>query len=106
MNSFESPVLSISRVRQQGDVARALDRFRQHALVRGAHAGDTPWQDLAAFRDIRLQEPHIFEVDQVDLFDAEAANLSPLQAARTTATGHRSLIFALESVFPVAIFIV
>src|SRR5690242_11674735 len=63
------------RERQQGDVARALDRRGKLPLVRGAHAGQPAGNDLAAFGHELLQQAHVFVVDVVNLFDTEFADL-------------------------------
>ena len=43
------------RERQQGDVARLLDRFAQPLLMRRAHTGNTPGRDLAALGNEAVQ---------------------------------------------------
>lgn len=73
--------------RQQGDVARKLDRRTQAALMRRADAGQPPWHDLPALGHKLRQQTHIFVVDAVDLFDTELADLLAaeiLPAARPT----------------------
>src|SRR6266853_407979 len=67
-------LLRTSGKRQQGNIPRLLDRSRQTALVRHAHAGQASWRDLAAFRYELRQQTHIFVIDRLDLLDAELAN--------------------------------
>src|SRR5581483_12016315 len=60
--------------RQQRDVPRLLDRVRQAALMRRAHARDAPRYDLAPLRDEAVQQFRVFIIDVVDLLDAEPAD--------------------------------
>jgi len=93
----------VSRVRQKSDVARALYRLSQHTLVRGADAGNSPRQNLAAFGRVGLQKFHILEIDVIDLVDAKPADLSPLHASRS-ATGHAgAFVFPLKTICAVAL---
>src|SRR6185369_9244650 len=75
----------VGRVRKERNVSRALDRFRQHALVRCTGAGDSSWQDLPAFRQIILKQPHVLEIDKVYFVDAEPANAPAVHTATTAA---------------------
>src|ERR1700681_927467 len=75
MTSIVSASL-VCDVRNQGDLARALDRRLQLALVHRARARDTPRQDLAALRHERPQQLHVLVVDVVDLVRTELAHLS------------------------------
>ncbi len=59
---------------QQGDVARLLDRQTQPALVRRAHAGQTPRRDLAALGHKLGQQTHVFVIDGFNLLGAEFAD--------------------------------
>src|SRR5262245_20463389 len=63
------------RVRQEREVARALDRRRQLPLIRRAGARDPARNDLAGLRDVRLQRREIFVVDLLDAFGREATKL-------------------------------
>src|SRR5215510_13476544 len=94
----------IRRVGQQRDVARALDSFSQHALVRGARARDSPRQNFAALGNVALQQLHIFEVDQINFLDAEAANLSALHAPHPPTSHRAGAVILFES--KVSIFVV
>jgi hypothetical protein len=98
---------SVSRIRQQRDISGALDCFGKHALMNGAVAGNTPGQNLAAFRDKVSQEPGIFKINDIYLLDAETADSAPANAA-TTATLRRAtavkIIIAI--VTPPSIFII
>jgi hypothetical protein len=60
---------------QQGDIASPLDSGCQAALVRCAHAGETPRHDLAALGHELLQQPHVFVIDIVNFLDTELADL-------------------------------
>src|SRR6185369_167181 len=75
----------VGRVRKERNVSRALDRFRQHALVRCTGAGDSSWQDLPAFRQIILKQPHVLEIDKVYFVDTEPANAPAVHTATTAA---------------------
>src|SRR5438270_11285724 len=70
-----SRFLKSRRERQQGDVARLLDRVGQAALVRSANSGEAPRDDLAALGHELAKQAHVLIVDSVDLLDAEFANL-------------------------------
>src|ERR1041385_7542826 len=80
-----SPNPLVGRVRQQRDIAGALDCFRQHALMRRTITGDSSRQDLASFGQVVLQQLHVFEVDQIYFVDTEATNASPVHATATAA---------------------
>src|SRR6185436_19582387 len=66
--------LLVGGVRHQGDLARALDRRLERALMRRAHAGEPARLDLAPLRNERRQEFHVLVADVVDLLDAEHAH--------------------------------
>src|SRR3974390_2519504 len=66
-------------VRQQGHIARALDRRRQLALVMRARARDPGRDDLAVLTDEVLQQIDILVVDPLDLLRGEAAELAALE---------------------------
>src|SRR5256885_13479864 len=63
-------------VRQERKEARALDRFRELALVAGRGAGDARRDDLAGLVDEVLQDLHVLVVDPLDLLRGEAAELA------------------------------
>src|SRR5215217_5929753 len=75
----------VGRVRKERDVSRALDRFRQHALVRCTGAGYSSRQDLPAFRQIILKQPHVLEIDKVYFVDTESTNAPAVHTATTAA---------------------
>src|SRR6185369_773200 len=75
----------VGRVRKERDVARALDRFRQHALVRCTVAGDASRQDFSAFRQVVLKQLHVLEIDKVYFVDTESANAPAVHTATTAA---------------------
>src|SRR6266446_3100492 len=95
----------IRRVRQESNIARALDCLCQHPLMCGAGARDSARKNLPALGNVRLQELHILKVDQIDFIDAEAARLAPLHAAASPSHGTAgSLVLALET--KIAIFVI
>src|SRR5688572_384453 len=86
---------SIGGERQQRGDARALDGVLQLALMQRAGAGNAARQNLSALGDELLERLHVFEVDVLDLLDAELADalaaieellLAALLSARTAAT--------------------
>jgi hypothetical protein len=68
-------------VGQERHRSRLLDGVRQLALVTGATAGDAPRNDLAALADEAPQTSDVLEVDEIDLVDAELADLPPSEPA-------------------------
>src|SRR5579864_9403872 len=74
-------LLSRHGERHQRDHARALDRRRHLALMRGAVAADAPRNDLAAVGDEVLQRLRILVIDRDILVGAEAAHLAAREAA-------------------------
>src|SRR3989442_15787669 len=68
---------SVCNVRNQRDLARALDRDLQLALVHRARAGDSARQDLAALRHEGPDKLHVLLVDVVVLVRAELAYFAP-----------------------------
>src|SRR5438067_4867772 len=71
--------ISIRDVRYERDLARALDRDLQLALVHRARAGDSARQNLAALGHERPDQLHVLVVDVVDLVRAELADLAPAE---------------------------
>src|SRR5690606_4127278 len=63
-------------VRQQGQVAGALDSDGQLTLVLGLGTGDTAGNDLAGFGDVGLQGVEILEVDLFHAFGGETAEFT------------------------------
>src|SRR5205809_4928243 len=76
-------------VRHQREVARALHRRRELALVVGARTGDPRRDDLAVFADEVLQQIDVLVIDPLDLLGGEAAELAALEKLL------RTLLFAL-----------
>src|SRR4051812_30259893 len=66
----------LRHIRDERDLAGALDRRLQLALVLGAGSGNAPRQDLAALGDERPDQLHVLVVDVVDLVRAELADLA------------------------------
>ena len=80
-----------ARERKQGDVARALDRFTEPALMAGANARHAARENLAAFLNELRQDIGALVVDEVHLLDTELADLLlaeilTLATARATGT--------------------
>src|SRR6266851_5334091 len=67
---------SVGHVRNQCDLARALDRRLQLPLMHRARARDAPREDLAALWHERPDQLHILVIDVVDLVRAELAHLA------------------------------
>jgi hypothetical protein len=78
-------------VRQQRQVAGALDGGVDLALVVRLGAGQTCWHDLAVFLDEVLQGVDVFVVNLFNASGGEAAELLALE--------QRVLLFALEFFF-------
>src|SRR5712664_244529 len=76
-------------VRHQREIARALDRCRELALVVGARSGDPCRDYLAVLADEVLQQIDVLVVDPLDLLGGEAAELAALEKLL------RTLLFAL-----------
>src|SRR5438067_4701348 len=68
--------LFLADVRKQGELARALHRDGDLALVAPARAADAPRADLALLRDVAPQLVDVLVVDLVDLALAEEAGLA------------------------------
>jgi hypothetical protein len=77
----------VGRIRQQRDIASAFDCLGQHSLMYGAVARYSPRENFAALRNKVPQKPGIFEVNDIYLFNAEAANAAPAHAASTATLG-------------------
>jgi hypothetical protein len=76
--------------------------------VNGAVAGDAAWQNLAALRNVILQEPGILEINYVDFLNAKTANAAAPHTTSTAALRATSIeIFvSVEPATAFAIFIV
>jgi hypothetical protein len=61
--------------RQQGNVARPLDGRCKAALVRSAHPGQPPWDDLASLRHKLAEQTYVLVINVVNLLHAELADL-------------------------------
>src|SRR5207302_4644024 len=72
---------SFRGVRQQRHRPGPLDRLRELTLVTVAAARDAPRDDLAALGHEALEASHVLVIDQVDLVDAELADLPPPEPA-------------------------
>ena len=70
--------ICVCYIRQQGDVAGALDGDRQLTLMSSAGTSRTAGQDLAALRQVTAEFRSVFEIDVGNLVYAERANLLAL----------------------------
>src|SRR5690606_34835908 len=66
----------LHHVRQEGQVAGALDGLGQFALLLGGNGGDARGHDLAAFGDVTLQQLHVLVVDLRRVGARERAHLA------------------------------
>src|SRR6267154_306972 len=66
-------------VRHQREIARALDRRRELALVMGARSGDPRRNDLAVLADEVFEQIDVLVVDPLDLLRGETAELAALE---------------------------
>src|SRR5262245_22139432 len=62
-------------IRQEPEIARALDRDRELPLVERARARNPARDDLAGFRDVGLQRRQVLVVDLVGAVGGELAEL-------------------------------
>src|SRR6266508_2197000 len=88
MTCMAAPSVQVG-VRHQREIARALDRRRELALVMGARSSDPRRDDLAVLADEVLQQIDVLVVDPLDLLSGEAAELAALEKLL------RALLFAL-----------
>src|SRR6185369_12011769 len=65
---------SVGDVREESQVARALDRHGELPLVEGGGAADPARQDLRALGHETGEELDVLEVDVPDLLDGELAD--------------------------------
>src|SRR5690349_12835466 len=72
-------------VRQQGQEARALDRYRELTLIKRLRARDAAGDDLTRLGDVALQRGQILVIDVLHALGSEAAEL--LTARETAAAG-------------------
>src|SRR4051794_3800659 len=68
---------SVRDVRQEPELASALDRDRELLLVPAAGAGDAGGADLALLAHRAAQHAEVLVIDDVDLVTAELAWLAP-----------------------------
>src|SRR5690349_23240347 len=66
----------LNHIRQQAEEARTLDRLRELALLLRRHRGDAARHDLAALRNVTLQELHVLVVDLRRVGARERAGLA------------------------------
>src|SRR5690349_8467783 len=74
-------------VRQQREIARALDRGRELPLVERLRAGDAARDDLSGFGDVLLEDGQILVVDLLHILGGETAELATTGERAVTATG-------------------
>src|SRR5712692_150604 len=65
----------VGGVGKQRDVAGALERDREAALVTGTGSGHAARKNLAPLADKAAEARDFFVIDQMDLLDAEVADL-------------------------------
>src|ERR1700759_4918432 len=75
----------LGRVRQEGDLASALDGGRDLVLVPAAGAGDATGPDLAALGHEATQTGHVLVVDELDL-------VLPVRAGLATPAARAALL--------------
>src|SRR3546814_2477260 len=75
MTSIEPPSL-LHDVGEQADVASALDRLRQLALLLGRHLRDPRRDDLAALRQVTLKQADVLVINDRCVLRAEGAGLA------------------------------
>src|SRR3546814_2272775 len=63
-------------VGEQADVARTLDRLRQLTLLLGGHRGDPRRDDLAALRQVTLEQADVLVIDDRCVLRGEGAGLA------------------------------
>src|SRR5580700_6879736 len=74
-------------VRQQGQEARALDRYRELTLIERLRTRDATRNDLARLSDVALQRGEIFVVNVLHALGGEATKLLTAgEAAAATGT--------------------
>src|SRR5207248_6079740 len=90
-------VPALGDVRQQGQLARALDRRGDLALVTAASSRDAARADLPAVGDHPAQGADVLVVDLVDLVAAVRTGLAPAAAgaALTVATARLAAVALL-----------
>jgi len=93
-NQSLPPRCLLHRKRQQRDRARALDGFRELALVLGAVAGHAAGHYFAALIGEPADTADVFIVDELDLIHTKAAHF----AARPTASA-RAPCAAIATIF-------
>src|SRR5690606_14893607 len=66
----------LHRVGHDADEARALDGAGELALLQCRNGSNARWNDLAALRDVTLQQPHVLVVDLGRVGAGERAGLA------------------------------
>src|SRR3546814_12750328 len=94
MTSIGPPSL-LHDIGEQADVAGALDRTGQLALLLGGHRGDPRRDDLAALRQVTLKQADVLEIDDRRVLRAEGAGLAA--AAKGSCHVLRSSILAVAA---------
>ena len=69
-----SRLLQFGGEREQRDILRALDRYREPALMARASARHAARKNFAALLDERRQNLGLLVVDEIDAIDAKTAN--------------------------------
>src|SRR5215471_13287499 len=91
-----TPFISVLRERQKRDVARALDRLDEFALLLRSDAGQAARHDLAVFGDERLQQFHVLVIDVIYLLGGEARNAAAAGSAPRHARRFAASLFGFH----------
>src|SRR5262245_21715483 len=83
MNSPFRQFALVRYIRDQRELARALDRHLQLSLVQSARARDPQRLNLAALGQERRQQTHVLVIDVVDLLRAELADSATSEESST-----------------------
>src|SRR5262245_16832688 len=86
VRSVRNPVLP-DHVVEKAEEARALDGAREFTLLLGRDRRDAARHDLAALRDVALQQLHVLVVDLRRVRAGERAGLAPAEEGTAAASG-------------------
>src|SRR5690606_1554685 len=86
--SSRTTFILLHHVRQEGQVASALDGLGQFALLLGGNGGDARGHDLAAFGNVTLKQLHVLVVDLRCVGAREGADLATtIEGATSSGAG-------------------
>src|SRR5437588_18756 len=89
--------------RQQRNIPRPLNGRCQPALVRRAHAGQPPWDDLAALSHKLPEQTHILIVNVVDFLHAELADFLATEKFPSAALAAAGSTMGPRTIWPSAL---